>query len=198
MGRKAAAIHGSQEAAKAAGAGFFFTGAKCMRGHVAKRYTLTGGCVLCPVHESRSARPLMAPLMPRQRERGAARQAIRVVRRPAHAGSAYPLRDPVFRAARNRAKSLVSTAFKAKTAARIAATEELLGCTIAEFRAHIERQFLPGMSWANRTLWDVDHIVALSTARTLADLAALSRCSNLRPLWASDNIAKGAKRTHLL
>ena len=77
-------------------------------------------------------------------------------------------------------------------------TQEILGCTWEEFKTHIEKQFLPGMSWAKRDQIHIDHIVALATAKTEADVIALNHFTNLRTLWGVDNIKKGAKQTHLL
>lgn len=81
-------------------------------------------------------------------------------------------------------------------------TAELLGYTIAELRIHLERQFLPGMGWHNMGKWHIDHIVPLASFTiTGPDDPELKRAwalPNLRPLWARDNIAKGAKVQSLL
>lgn len=81
-------------------------------------------------------------------------------------------------------------------------TEALLGYSIAELRAHLERQFLKGMSWENMGEWHIDHIVPLASFTiTGADDPELRRAwslPNLRPLWAADNIRKHAKRETLL
>lgn len=69
-----------------------------------------------------------------------------------------------------------------------------LGCSAAELRVHIERQFLKGMSWSNRADWHIDHIRPLASF-DLTDpeqLRAACHFSNLRPLWAEDNLRKGA------
>jgi hypothetical protein len=75
-----------------------------------------------------------------------------------------------------------------------APTLELIGCTIDEVRAHLEAQFLPGMTWDNWTSngWHIDHIQPCATF-DLTDQAQQRECfhwSNLQPLWASDNCAK--------
>lgn len=72
---------------------------------------------------------------------------------------------------------------------------ELLGCTVEEFRLHVERQFLPGMTWQNYGLfgWHIDHIKPIS-GFDLSDPAQVKECfhfSNLQPLWAEDNLRKG-------
>lgn len=67
---------------------------------------------------------------------------------------------------------------------------EVLGCTWKEFTDHIESRFLPGMSWDNRSEWHIDHIVPLALAKTEQDVIDLNHYSNLRPLWATDNLIK--------
>lgn len=73
----------------------------------------------------------------------------------------------------------------------------MLGCTMSEFVQYIESLWLPGMAWANWTRdgWHIDHIAPLS-AFDLADAKQLmTAChyTNLRPLWATDNLRKGAR-----
>lgn len=73
----------------------------------------------------------------------------------------------------------------------------LLGCTMAEFVAYIESLWSDGMTWENWTRdgWHIDHIVPLA-AFDLSDeeqVKAACHYTNLRPLWAKDNLRKGAK-----
>ncbi len=68
-----------------------------------------------------------------------------------------------------------------------------IGCSREELLKHIESQFLPGMSWDNQSTWHIDHIIPLSSAKTLDEMEKLCHYSNLRPLWAKDNIIKGSK-----
>lgn len=80
---------------------------------------------------------------------------------------------------------------------RSGAAVRLLGCTMAEFVQHIESLWSDGMTWANWTRdgWHIDHIVPLS-AFDLSDadqIKAACHHTNLRPLWAKDNLRKGAK-----
>jgi hypothetical protein len=105
--------------------------------------------------------------------------------------------DPVFAAA-HRVRRLIGISLSRGGYKKNAKAAEILGCTWAEFARHIELQFLPGMSWENRSLWHIDHIVALATAVTEADVIALNHFTNLRPLWGPENLRKGATQTHLL
>lgn len=80
--------------------------------------------------------------------------------------------------------------------------KELVGYTIDDLMRHLERQFLPGMTWQNRGDWHIDHIVPLSSFRfTSADdpeFRAAWALTNLRPLWAKDNLEKRAQRIFLI
>lgn len=70
----------------------------------------------------------------------------------------------------------------------------LVGCTMPELAAHLEAQFLPGMTWQNRSQWHVDHIRPCCTF-DLSDPAQQRECfhfSNLQPLWAIDNRRKSS------
>ena len=72
-----------------------------------------------------------------------------------------------------------------------------LGCSIEELKRHLESQFAEGMNWDNYGLkgWHIDHIKPLD-AFELEDPEELKKAchfSNLQPLWAKDNLKKGAK-----
>lgn len=66
--------------------------------------------------------------------------------------------------------------------------------TIDELRAHLEHQFVPGMSWGNYGKWHVDHKKPCAKFN-MANPEQFNECwalENLQPLWAGDNIRKGA------
>ena len=81
-------------------------------------------------------------------------------------------------------------------------TFQLLGYSRDELMQHLERQFLRGMTWDNYGEWHIDHIVPLSsfniTDSRSPDLVAAWALTNLRPLWARDNILKKDHRMHLI
>jgi len=82
----------------------------------------------------------------------------------------------------------------------------LVGYTAEELRDHLERQFLPGMTWDNRGIgegkWHIDHIVPVSAfnydSPDHPDFKACWALTNLRPMWGSDNIRKSARRLYLV
>lgn len=74
--------------------------------------------------------------------------------------------------------------------------------SLDELMRHLERQFLPGMTWENKGQWHIDHVLPLSSFRFEkpedSEFRAAWALTNLRPLWGRDNIRKNARRLHLL
>lgn len=69
---------------------------------------------------------------------------------------------------------------------------EYLGCTIEEFRLHIESQFKEGMNWDNHGEWHIDHIIPIKYQHpTMEEVVDRLHWTNTQPLWASENISKG-------
>jgi hypothetical protein len=74
---------------------------------------------------------------------------------------------------------------------------ELTGCGREQLMAHLESQFTDGMSWDNygQHGWHIDHIRPCSSF-DLTDCDQQKQCfhyTNLQPLWAEDNLSKGAR-----
>lgn len=105
--------------------------------------------------------------------------------------------DPVFLLAA-RMQAAIGRAIRVGGYTKRARTYEYLGCTYEEFKLHIERQFTNGMHWENRDKWHIDHIIPQSTAKTEDELLALQHYTNLRPLWADANKAKGNRQEFLI
>lgn len=106
--------------------------------------------------------------------------------------------DPVY-AIELAVRSRLGRAFRLAGYRKSGRTAQIVGCTWQELKRHIERQFVNGMTWANRaTAWHIDHIQPLAGATSAEDLIALCHFTNLRPLWAPANKAKHSNRTHLL
>jgi hypothetical protein len=74
-------------------------------------------------------------------------------------------------------------------------TIKLLGCTPEFLKKYIESKFKPGMSWDKRHLFHIDHIRPCASF-DLSKPEEQEKCfhyTNLQPLWAKDNLSKGAK-----
>lgn len=72
---------------------------------------------------------------------------------------------------------------------------DLLGCSVAQLKAHLEALFRPGMTWDNYGEWHIDHIRPCASF-DLTDPEQQKACfnfANLQPLWAKENLSKGAK-----
>lgn len=82
--------------------------------------------------------------------------------------------------------------------------EHLVGYTRKDLLEHLEKQFTQGMSWIQFAAGEIhiDHIVPVSsfdcTTPSGPEFQACWALTNLRPMWAKDNLSKGAKRTHLI
>ncbi len=74
-------------------------------------------------------------------------------------------------------------------------TEEILGCSINEFKQHIESLWEPWMNWDNYGKyngspnygWDIDHIIPNSSAINESEVYELNHYSNLQPLCSYVN-----------
>lgn len=74
-------------------------------------------------------------------------------------------------------------------------TKEILGYDHNDLKNHIESLWLDGMSWENHGKWHIDHIKPIKKFidEGESDPRVINALSNLQPLWAFDNLSKGAK-----
>jgi len=103
--------------------------------------------------------------------------------------------DPIFALSIN-IRNRIRAVLKYKNIGNLSKkTEEIIGCGPADFKKHIESKFTDGMSWDNHgnTGWHLDHIIPLSSAKTIEEVIKLNHYTNLQPLWATDNLKKGKK-----
>ena len=102
---------------------------------------------------------------------------------------------------RGKLESAVRTGIRRGLAAGSKAgrrTFDILGYTTDQLIAHLESKFSDGMSWSNYgSEWHVDHIVPVSafnyTSINDIDFKRAWCLDNLQPLWAAENLKKGAK-----
>lgn len=197
-----------------AGKKWYFTGGACPHGHVAPRQTVNGMCQECG--RVRSRERMRAKLKDpeirkahyqatnaRRRERYKADPAFRQEKLDAWRRSvAGEPRDR--KNARKRAwlkanpgallRERMSTALwhQMRGARKGKSVLEFIGCSVDELKAHLERQFAPGMTWENYGEWHVDHVMpcALFDHTNDDEVRMCWHFSNLQPMWAVENIAK--------
>jgi hypothetical protein len=94
-----------------------------------------------------------------------------------------------------RLRNRVYFALKSQNANKIYKAIELVGCDMVFLKRHLESQFQKGMTWDNHGVsgWHIDHIVPCDHF-DLTKPEEQKKCfhwSNLRPLWAKENLSKG-------
>jgi len=76
-------------------------------------------------------------------------------------------------------------------------TMELIGCNIDQLKKHLAKKFTKGMTFENHGLkgWHIDHIKPCASFDLKCPVQQLAcfNYNNLQPLWASENMSKGAK-----
>ena len=85
---------------------------------------------------------------------------------------------------------------------------KILGCSITEFRTHIEDQFMnPGnewMNWDNFGEWEIDHCAGImfetipGVRPTLEEIVQRCHWTNTQPLRKCDNMSKGNRRVDIV
>jgi hypothetical protein len=98
---------------------------------------------------------------------------------------------------RSNVRARARHAIKRGMANKCGDTMELMGCSWDELKTHLESQFTGKMSWGNYGLrgWHIDHIKPCAKFDLTLD-SEQKKCfhyTNLQPLWAEDNWAKGDK-----
>lgn len=102
--------------------------------------------------------------------------------------------DPMY-AAMKRMRTRLRDAFRSQQVQKRNQAKFFFGCDATSLRLHLESQFLPGMTWENRSEWHIDHIIPVA-AFDLKDKRQCLACfhyTNLRPIWAADNRRKRDK-----
>ena len=102
--------------------------------------------------------------------------------------------DPIFKH-KEGVRSLVKYSYTRKGFKKESKTSKILGCEWEIFEPYIEAQFTDGMTWENHGIdgWHYDHIIPISSANTIKEVDKLNHYTNIRPLWAKENLSKGNK-----
>lgn len=107
--------------------------------------------------------------------------------------------DPIFRI-KSTIRSRIYLYVQRGLANKTLRTSTLVGCSWEYLKAHLEKQFKPNMNWDNYGKWHIDHHRPMASFNLFKQEELLECCnfSNLRPLWASENLSKGSKRLDLI
>lgn len=75
-------------------------------------------------------------------------------------------------------------------------SHEQLGYSKRDLRRHLESLWQEGMSWENYGLgegkWNIDHIRPIASFPIETHASVVNALSNIRPMWATDNLKKGS------
>lgn len=104
------------------------------------------------------------------------------------------MNDPVYRLSQN-IRTYIRYSIKSSGVKKNTKTQEILGCSFEEFRSYIESKFEPWMNWENYGLyngelnygWDIDHIIPISSSKSIDEVISLNHYTNLQPLCSHIN-----------
>ena len=186
-----------------------YVGSPCVKGHGSIRRTAGGACVEC-CRASQRARYAADPETNKARATSYASRPDVVQRRRAKSKTqAEREKNRVrMREARKTPKGAITHRMTSRIRAGLTGArrgsgwQDVLGYTVDDLKVHLERQFRPGMSWANMGEWHIDHILPLKlfsySSMDDDDFKAAWAITNLRPMWAGPNMKKHARREVLL
>lgn len=100
------------------------------------------------------------------------------------------LEDPFFFVKEN-CRTRISAHLRATGLRKKNKSLTMIGCSPHQLKLHLASLFTEGMSWDNYGKWHVDHIIPISSATNVEQLEKLCHWTNLQPLWAGENSAKG-------
>ena len=92
------------------------------------------------------------------------------------------INDPLFKL-KHSVSRMIRNSIKCKNWKKKSRSIDILGCSIEYFKWYIESRFDESMNWSNHGIvWDIDHIVPLSSAVSEEDVIRLNHYTNLQPL----------------
>lgn len=196
----------SRKEAKSLGLKYYFTGKSCKHGHVAERQTNKGYCcecarLQCKKYATKNKEKITESMRAWRKSNkdhvskyNASRKdkldewVSNNIERVREIKRSYKKRNPLLEFTRRTLERLERRSDTGKY-------EEILGYTQDEFISHIESQFKDGMSWDRRSEFHVDHIrpIKVFLDEGVTDPKIINALSNLQPLWAHENLSKGAR-----
>ena len=188
----------TRKAAIDAGSSRYFTGKPCSHGHVCERIVSSRKCVECNREYSRSRMAVD------DEYRTKAINRISNIRGKVLSGEVVIARNPdVVRRYKRRHYNknplpqviMVMLRRCLRGNEKYCSSFSMIGYTPVELRMHIESMFSPGMTWDNYGDWHIDHIKPVSAFLNEGetDPSIINSLSNLQPLWAYENLKKGAR-----
>jgi hypothetical protein len=90
-------------------------------------------------------------------------------------------------------RSRISIVVKKKGFIKSKKTRDVVGCSVEFLMTSLQNRFQEGMSWDNYGEWEIDHIIPISSAKTIEDIYQLNHYTNLQPLWKTENASKSNK-----
>ena len=173
----------------------YFTGKPCKFGHVSERFTKSG-CVECSSIRLRAKRQEYPELYSEYERRKREKQDKEVV-------AAYQKKwkqlnreyiNDQLRKRRATPRGKANTFIRRCLQRCLNDNERIehLGYDQNTLVAHIEKQFVEGMTWDNHGDWHIDHIKTINSFLNegINDPSIVNALSNLRPLWAADNLSR--------
>jgi hypothetical protein len=95
--------------------------------------------------------------------------------------------DPIFKL-KSVISRIIRNSIKCKGLSKNKKSIDILGCDIEFFKNYLEERFVGDMSWDNYgVIWDIDHIIPLSSAINEDDVIKLNHYTNLQPLDSYTN-----------
>lgn len=99
---------------------------------------------------------------------------------------------------KKKLRNVINRSLKQKRFNRNSKINEILGCSLSEFKFYLESKFKEWMTWENHGLydgeefygWDLDHIIPLSSAKSKEDILRLNHYTNFQPLCSYTNRVK--------
>ena len=186
----------SRSEAKALGLKEYYTGKPCKHGHIAERYVSTRQCVEC----MRLRFDYNKSWYETNREDIIEKKKVCRKANPEYHKAYYEAnKESISEKSKARYEANPEVVFLRRTLSRLESYmdgskyEKILGYTQEEFVSHIESLWSEGMSWENRSEWHIDHIKPIKAFinEGITDVTIINSLSNLQPLWAKDNLAKG-------
>lgn len=197
----------------------YYTGRPCKRNHYSLRFTSTRQCTDCLTQFTKNKRELNPRLSADYAKEAYRRNPVLAVERVRAAyfkdidKSREKAREYYYRKGKDTRKlwlkkpTTKTIYFMRASINRVlrgskkkSKTESILGFSRLDLVSHIEKQFTKNMSWSNHGEWHIDHITPIQyfIDNGVNDPRIINSLTNLRPIWASDNLQKSKRIEFLL